>query len=238
MNAPTGGRTAATEEDDAVEPPAGIPRTLAEAEAQAAEGPGHNAQNAGQSPGTPIANVADEVSEERARKMIENLDDFDYERLRKEMMMDALKNPKQKEIIEARLKPLDVGDLIMKNKVSQRVPVLPGKFEPTFESMPGGIDLKLKQLLVKESKSIAVTEAYLLDKHAVMTTAAGVIAINGNPLPSMYDALGEFNEDMFWIKYKWVLGRNIHMLASLGIHYSWFESRVRKLFVADEGKGG
>jgi hypothetical protein len=211
---------------------------LAEAEAQAAEGPGHNAQNAGQSPGTPIANVADEVSEERARKMIENLDDFDYERLRKEMMMDALKNPKQKEIIEARLKPLDVGDLIMKNKVSQRVPVLPGKFEPTFESMPGGIDLKLKQLLVKESKSIAVTEAYLLDKHAVMTTAAGVIAINGNPLPSMYDALGEFNEDMFWIKYKWVLGRNIHMLASLGIHYSWFESRVRKLFVADEGKGG
>ena len=54
----------------------------------------------------------------------------------------------------------------------------------------------------------------------------------------MYDSKGEFDEKRFWEKFDWMLKRNIHMLASLGIHYAWFEQRVRKLFVADAGKGG
>jgi len=227
-----------SDDDPGPTPPPGIPRTVSEADAQAAMGPGGSAAQAGKAPVPPILDASSAESEERAKKLLNDMDDFDFERLRREMLSDILKNPGQREAVEARLTPLDVGELIMKNTVRQRVPIRPGVFEPTFESMPGDVELRLKQLLVQESKSIAVTEAYLLDKYAVMTTTAGTVAINGNPAPSMYDTAGDFNEDLFWAKFKWMLKRNIHMLASLGIHYSWFEQRVRRLFVADEGKGG
>lgn len=219
-------------------PPEGIPRTVSEADAQSSVGPGSSAAHAGKAPVPPILDASDTASEDRAKKMLSEMDDLDFERLRREMLADVLKNPEQRETVEARLKPLDVGELIIKNTVSQRVPIRVGIFEPTFTSMPGDVELRLKQLLVQESRSVAVTEAYLLDKYAVMTTTAGTTAINGNPAPSMYDVNGDFNEDLFWEKFRWMLKRNIHMLASLGIHYSWFEQRVRRLFVADEGKGG
>lgn len=238
LGAPAGHIAPRDVPDDGPVPPAGIPRTPEEAEQQAAAGPGGAASRAGASPVVPLLDASTQESEDRAKKMLQEMDDFDFERLRREMLSDILKNPRQREAVEARLQPLDISEMIMRNTVRQRVPILPGRFEPTFESMPGDVELKLKQLLVKESKSIAVTEAYLLDKYAVMTTTAGTTHINGNPVPTMYNNNGDFDEDLFWAKFGWMLKRNIHMLASLGIHYSWFEQRVRKLFVADEGKGG
>lgn len=210
-------------------PPKHLPKNDQEAEAQAR---GSAAGNAGQSPMAPA------LTDVELMKRLASLDDLDFEQLRREMIKDILKNPKQREVVEERCPELDINDLIMNNVVRQRVPIIPGRFEPTFESMTGDVELVLKRLLVQESKSVAVTENYLLDKYAVMTTTAGVVAINGNPIPSMYDAQGEFQEDLFWEKFNWILKRPIHMLASLGIHYSWFEQRVRKLFKADEGKDG
>lgn len=219
-------------EDAGPEPPEHLPRTDAEAEAQAKAGPGGSASKAGQPPVAPV------FKDEELRKKISALDDLDYDALRREMIEDILKHPKQRETVESRCKPLSIEELILHNVVQQRVPIIPGKFEPTFENMRGDVELVLKRLLVKESKSVAVTEDYLLDKYAVMTTTAGVVAINGNPVPSMYDTNGDFSEDKYWEKFNWMLKRPIHMLASLGIHYSWFEIRVRKLFKVDEGKDG
>lgn len=238
LNAQTGGAVAREQASEGPTPPAGLPRNEAEAEAQAAAGPGGAASRTGSAPMVPILDATSEEAEDRVKKMVQDMDDFDFERLRREMLSDVLKNPGQQQIVEKRCAPLDIGDLIMNNSIRQRVPILPGKFEPTFESMQGHVELQLKQLLIKENKSIAVTEAYLMDKYAVMCTTAGVAAINGNPCPPMYDQKGDFNEDLFWEKFRWMLKRNIHMLASLGVHYSWFEARVRKLFVVDEGKGG
>jgi hypothetical protein len=224
--------------DDGPAPPVGIPRTEAEAAAQAAQGPGAASAQAGKAPIPAMMDASSDETEARAKKLLADMDDFDFERLRREMISDILKNPEQRKIVEARLAPLDIGELIMTNKIQQKVPILLKRFVPTFESMDTDTELRLKQLLVKEAKSIAVTEAYLLDKYAVMTTTAGTVAINGMPTPSMYDNNGDFNEDLFWEKFAWMLKRNIHMIASLGIHYAWFEQRVRKLFVADEGKDG
>ena len=223
-------------EEEGPQPPPGLPRTEAEAVAQAAQGPGGRTQDIGRSP----ARTFDEEQEAAAKvqAQVDKLDDFDFDKLRREMMRDVLKNPRQRELVEARCKPLNVNDLIMHNRVAQRVPILPGTFEPTFESVEGDLEITLKGLLVKESKSIMVTEDYLLSKYSLMSLAAGVIAINANPIPSMYDQKGDFNEKLFWAKYKWVAKRNVHMLASLGIHYAWFEERVRKLFVVFEGKDG
>ena len=213
-----------------IEPPKGLPRTDAEARQQAQAGPGGAAANAGPMPIAPI--LDSEVQDQLG------LSTEDLASLQREMIRDILRNPKQKEIVEARCKPLNIEELILRNKVTQRVPIIPQKFEPTFESMEGTVELALKRMLYKESEAIAVTEAYLLQKYALMTTAAGLVAINGAPTPSMYNDTGVFDEKLYWEKFNWVARRSIHMLASLGIHYSWFEERVRLLFKVDEGKDG
>ncbi len=224
-------------DDGSPPPPAGMPRSDEEADQQAAEGPGGAAAKAG-APPTPAVLSEDDAALTEA---LQNMGDLDVEAIRREMIRDILKNPDQKEIIERRLKPFDQEDLsklLDTNTIRQRVPVVPGVFEPTFESMDQDVEFALKQLLMLESKSVNVTEAYLMDKYAVMTTAAGTVMINNNPLPSMYTAQGDFDADLFWKKFTWLSKKPLHMLASLGIHYAWFEGRVRRLFKVEEIKNG
>jgi len=212
-----------------VQPPAHLPRTDEEADEQAAEGLGGAAAHAGDTK---------ESKDARLKQLLANMDDVDFAALQQEMVNDELKNPDQREIVEARLEPLDIDELIMRNQVAQKVPIIPDSFEPTFESQAGDVEMALKQLVTQESKSVSVSEGYLFQKYALMSTTAGTKAINNNLLPSMLDQEGNFNEELFWKKYKWMLKKPMHMLASLGIHYSWFEARVRRLFKAVNAKNG
>jgi hypothetical protein len=223
-------RTEPLSEEGSLEAPQHLPRTNEEADAQARQGPAGVAERVS---GVPTPAGLDEESISQAKLTPEELD-----LLRKAVIEDILRNPKQKEIVEARLDPLSIDDLIMHNKVKQRVPIIPGKFEPVFESMQGDVELALKRLVVEESKSVSVTEDYFLSKFSLMNTAAGLIAINQIPVPNMFNERGEFKADLFWAKFNWVSRRPIHMLASLGIHYAWFEMRVRRLFKVEEGKDG
>jgi len=208
-----------------------LPKTEAEAEAQARTA-------------TALPEEEKRTTEEEEKKVkeaISAMDSFDYDRLRQMMNRDHLNDPKQKEIIEDRLKalpPLDLETLILTNRVSQDVPIVPGKFTPKFTSMTGEEDLKLKQLIMTESKSIEVTDRYLLDKYGLMALTVGLTAINSNVLPSHLDKNGEFDDAKFWEKFKWVTKRPLHMLASLHNNFTWFEMRVRKLFVMEKVGNG
>jgi hypothetical protein len=173
-----------------------------------------------------------EENKKAVEEAIGALDSFDYDALRKMMNRDMLNNPDQKEIIESRLKPLDIDELIMKNRVSQEIVVVPGKFWFRFSSMTGEEDLALKQLIMEESKSTEVTDRYLLDKFAFMALTLGTTHINGNPVPSHTDEKGEFDKERFWVKFNWMVKRSVHMLACIGVNHSWFEQRVRGCFVA------
>lgn len=229
--------------DDNLPPPADLPRSDLEAERQAARGPGGAAARTGRSP-APSALKSDEENaedEEAIKEALNSMGDLDVAALRREMIRDVLKNPQQREIVEARLKPFgaeELATLIETNRLRQRVPVVPGVFEPTFETMDQDVEFHLKQLLMLESQSVNVTSAYLLDKYAVMTTTVGTIAINNNPLPTIFDSRGDFSDELFWKKFNWMIKRPLHMLASLGIHYAWFEGRARKLFKVEEIKNG
>lgn len=186
-------------------------------------------------PETKVGEVKGENDEEKKKKVeeaVNQLDSFDYDGLRRMMNRDMLNNPDQKEIIEARLKPLDIDELIMKNRVSQEVIIVPNKFWFRFSSMTGEEDLALKQLIMEESKSTEVTDRYLLDKFAFMALTLGTTHINGNPVPSHTDDKGEFNSDRFWVKFNWMIKRSVHMLACISINHAWFEQRVRGCFVA------
>jgi hypothetical protein len=174
------------------------------------------------------------VTSSTIKEAVKKLDDFDFNTFREMMMKDIINNEEQRDIIEARLKPLDVTDLVMRGFVTQRVPIVPGKFEPEFESMQGTEDLAIKRLIMEESKGIEITERYLLDKFSMMSVTIGLRAINGNVLPTHRDAEGNFDEAAFWKKFNHVTRFPFHMLASLGVNYFWFDIRVRKLFVAEK----
>ena len=169
---------------------------------------------------------------------VKKLDDFDFNTFREMMMKDIINNTEQQTIIESRCAPLDIGDLIMKGYVTQRVPILPGKFEPEFRSMTGSEDLAIKRLVMKESKGLEVSDRYLLDKFSLMAVTIGLSAINGNTFPDHRDSNNRFDEAKFWDKFNFVTNYPFHMLASLGVNYFWFDIRVRKLFVAEKMGNG
>jgi hypothetical protein len=182
----------------------------------------------------PADRPASEPDPEQIAKSLEKLDDFDFNTFREMMMRDLLNNDEQRAIVESRVASMDVTDLIMNGFVAQTVPIIPGRFEPEFQSMTGEEDLALKRLLMLESKSVDVNNRYLLDKFSLMSVAVGVRSINRTPLPDHRDKDGKFNEALFLTKFEKVVRCPFHMLSSLGVHYFWFDIRVRKLFVAEK----
>ncbi len=205
----------------------------AAAERASAKGPaGDMAQIAGPGAG-PVTPAERNAAEEALQKM----DDFDFNSFREVMMKDLLNNDEQRTIIEERLQPLNLADLIINGRVYQTIPVRPGQYEPELQSMTGEDELALKRLLMDEKKNLAAPDRYLLDKYQLMTMACGIRSINRTVLGDYVDKDG-FNDTMFWTKFNQVLRLPFHLLASVGVQYYWFDMRVRKLFAAERIKNG
>lgn len=209
--------------------------TDARVEAEAAAGSAGAAARLSSPSGDPDPKPAER---EEVEKALKQLDDFDFNKFREAMMKDIINNEDQRKIIEERLTPLQLDDLLVNNFVTQVVPIVPEKFEPEFQDMSGETDLALKRLIMEESKSLEINSRYFLDKFSLMSVVAGVRSINRNPLPDFRDREGNFDDKLFWAKFNRVMKFNFHMLASLGVNFFWFDIRVRKLFVADRLKNG
>jgi hypothetical protein len=201
-----------------------------------ASGPAGAAARVGNLPGDKTVDA--EESRSRLKEAVEKMDEFDFDSFRQSMMRDILNNPEQKGVIEARLQPLDITDMIVTGFVKQDVPIIPNKLTFTFRSMTGEEDLEIKRLVMAESKSLEISDRYLLDKYAFMSMTIGLSAINGKPLGDVYDSNGGFSDDQFWVKYKRVIRLPLHMLASIGLNQMWFEQRARKLYVAEKVGNG
>lgn len=181
------------------------------------------------------AKIGSGVSEKVQTPM---LDELDLDTIHNRMVQNLLQNEEQREIVETRLKPMDLSEIIMQGWVTQIVPIQPGIFEPEFKSVSGEEDLAIKRLIIEEANSLKVDDRYLLDKFALMGLTLSLHKINGKPLISHTDEKGKFNSDMFWAKFNQVTRFPLPMLASLGTHYFYFDVRVRKLFVAERVKNG
>jgi hypothetical protein len=175
-----------------------------------------------------------QLSEAERKAVVDEMDDFDVSRVRNAMFKDLLNNDEQRGIVEKRLKLLDLTELITTGRVTQIVPIKPGVFEPTFQSYSGEEDLHIKRLLGEETRSNNVTDQYALDKYSLMGLTVSLWGINKRPLPEYRDAAGDFNDELFWKKYKIVARYDFHMLASLVSNWFWFDVRVRKLWRAED----
>jgi hypothetical protein len=205
---------------------------------EAPTGLGDAAGKVGNLPGDDSSKPLSENEKKELQKAVASMDEFEFDNWRQTMMKDILNQPEQKRLIEARLAPMDIGDLITMGHIIQNVPIIPGKFEVQFRTNDGETDLAIKRLIMEESKSLEVSERYYLDKFAMMSMTALLYAINKKVFPDHHNEKGEFDDERFRKKFQFVLRLPFHMLASIGVQAMWFEERVRKLFVVEKVGNG
>lgn len=214
----------------------GLPKTEEEAEALVPEAIRR------EPPAEEVAVTLTADQQTRLKEFLDSRDAFEQDSLRRSVSKDELNNDQQRKIIESALEPLDVTDLILHNRIKQKVPILPGKLEATFQSMTGEEELALKRLIMRETKDLEVSERYFFDKFALMGLAVGLFAVGskagGTPLATHLDADGNFDEKKFEEKMARVLKFNTHMLANLANNHHWFELRVRRLLVVEKVGNG
>lgn len=178
------------------------------------------------------------MTTEEIKEKIDNLDEFDRQTLHEMYVNTLLNNPEQRKIVEERLAPMDLSELVVNYAITQKIPIIPGSFEPMFQSITADDDLALKRMVVEEAKTLKVDDRYLMDKFSVMGMACALHSINGKPFHDHRGEDGKFDEQNFWKKYEQVSRMPLAMLASLGAHYHWFDLRVRLLFKAESIKNG
>jgi len=187
------------------------------------------------------AGRADPKLEKELKSRLESMDKLDLHRLQEMGVVDLLNNDEQKTLIEERCSPITLDEYVMNGFVRQRVPIVPGVFEVTFQSMALEDELTLKNLIAKEANALELSDRYLVDKYGYMGLAVGLHMIHSAgkdiPFPSHLNNEGTFDEQLFWKKFDRVLRLPFHLAASLAINFFWFEVRVRRLPRASKSAG-
>lgn len=176
---------------------------------------------------------ADDAELDKIAKEIDEVDDVFEENEFGERVRSLLANKKRAALIEGRCSPLSFEDLLMSGSVKQKVPIIPGKFEPVFRSLFG----EETEEILRMMGVVRGPDQYILDVMSLYNLTCGLYAINGKLLPNHLTADGDFNEEMFRAKYKVVRKMALPILTDMSVNYRWFTRRVQKLTVVDDIKG-
>lgn len=166
------------------------------------------------------------------RKEIEDIDEVFETNEFGERVKSLLANKERCKLIESRCQPLSLEDLLINGSVQQKVPIVPGKLEPTFRSPQGDENLEILRLM----SSVRGSEDYILDLMQLYRLTVGLHAINSRPFPNHLGVDGEFDEELFMKKFKIIKKMALPILADLVVNFGWFARRVQKLTVVDDIK--
>lgn len=171
-------------------------------------------------------------------KLAELFENFDFNGANQSVER-ILDNKKRRKEIEERCAPMSFEDLLLNDEVKQRVPILPGKFEPHFRSITPVESLYIKQRM---SKEIVQTDQYLGEKYNLLLLCCSILDINGQSFPDhrkhSHDGTFSIEDELFDSKLASLMKKSGYIIADLGINYFWFDIRVRKLLNPDDLKNG
>jgi hypothetical protein len=183
-----------------------------------------------------LAQVQDKKSDdEELEKINKELEDLDDEYITDEFgnrVKSLLANKERRKAIEARCMPMDFDDLLMKGSVDQKVPIFPGKFEPTFRSPQALEDEAMNERMAL----VRGSDRQIMDRFALYRLTCGLVKINNRVLPTHLGADGTVNDDLFDAKFKMVVRLATPIIADLSVNFTWFMKRVEKLLVYDNIK--
>jgi hypothetical protein len=169
------------------------------------------------------------AEEARMAKLLESFD-FADSRNQVDRILD---NKTRRKSIESRCKDMDFDDLLMRDEVQQRVPIIPGKFEPLYRSVVPVETLYLKQRMARETVQ---TDQYISEKYNLLLLTCSLVDISGAPLPDhrKHTQHGfEIDDKLFDEKLAAIMRKSAYIIADLGVNYVWFDVRVRKLLNPD-----
>jgi hypothetical protein len=172
---------------------------------------------------------AEEKKEEEKKADADLFDMFDFQG--RNEAERVLNNKKRRQEIEGRCAPMNLEDLILKDEVTQLVPVVPDKFEVTYRSMTPEENLYIKRYIAKNDQG--QSDQYVMEKFGILQLVCSVVAINGRAMPEFRKGSGEVDDKAFDAKLAMLLKKSGYVIADLGINYYWFDIRVRKLLNPD-----
>ncbi len=183
--------------------------------------------------GKVVEGRVDEAAEDRVAREVSQEDAIDFGELGQKMR-NLLNNKQRREAIEKRIiDVIDIEDLILHQELRQRVPIIPGRFVPTYRTTSGHEDMWVKRMMGGETGS----ETYIVDRYAMMNLCCGLFSINDKILPTHLDKDGRIEEKLFNAKYAALLRYPLQVLADLSVNYVWFSRRAEKALVVDDIKG-
>lgn len=180
------------------------------------------------------ANAVKDENEElkKINKEIDDIDEVFETNEFGERVRSLLGNKERARIIESRCLSLSLEDLLINGSVQQRVPIVPGRFEPIFRSPQGDENLEILRLM----SSVRGSEDYILDLLQIYRLTVGLYAINSKPFPNHLNSDGDFDKDLFEKKFNVVKKMALPILADMVVNFGWFARRVQKLTVVDDIK--
>lgn len=150
----------------------------------------------------------------------------------------GLMSQKRRDEIEKRLKPLDLGDMVMKREITQIIPIIPDKLEVTLRTFNQRENL----WILKYIFDFPGSSLYIQELINTCRLVCSLVAINGAYLPDHRKDVGMPTETIikedFEKKFFHVASFPVQLVADMSVQSIWFQDRVDKLFTVDALKNG
>lgn len=149
---------------------------------------------------------------------------------------DMLNNEKERAAVALRVEPIDLGKGLM-GEFTQQVPIVKEQLVVTYRSFTAMEAHWLRVLLYRVIEETPELERVADELHGLYQTVASIKKFNDTeqePHIVRPNGVPAFSEEVFKRKVLQFQQLPIQLIGALGIHGSWFDLRVRELFVSVE----
>ena len=136
----------------------------------------------------------------------------------------------RRKTIEAASSELRIDQLFVSGELTQRVVIRPGRLEITFRTLKGREDLYIKRRLSDVKNEVA---RYAEDRFLYMMLAAHIKEYNGKEFPTLVNAKGEIDDQLFDERFNAVCDIPQLLMEEIWVNFQWFEDRVRRALEAE-----
>ncbi len=137
-------------------------------------------------------------------------------------------NPDVRKKIESRCEEMDFSDLVLTGRVTQAVPIIPGKFEVGFQSLLASENYWIERNAEKE----AATDWGIRSWMGYARLAMSVTEVNGRQLPEVVTKDG-FDETAWKDRFDTIMNMGEKPVEYLLVNLNWFNARVEQLYKND-----